>query len=419
MLQAAVVMPIGLFVAIRFAPLWEASPETGQLAAALGGLTVLLAPVIALNQPDFQRVLSYLGAGSFGWMLLGLGTQAPNGRMSALFLLLIHMLSISSLWLVIGRLRGAGVPSRSLGGTTSESGDRQESAQRFLPMESPSVSRFSDLSESARNMPWARTTILCGSLVLCLGIWGQNSILEMLWQQAVGDGRADADRFSLILICAASLGLALTGLALFRGFFSMRAPSPVNCDAGQTHDNPASSTKTSGGLVQVAPRGALILLATALLLGLVFAVQPESCAGLLDPSWEPAEPAMAPVYVNFGTLLASLGIVAAWMIYSRPAEWPPVVEQALAPIVRLGQNRFYLDDVAFLMFLIPLRGMAQLVRFADWFLVDGLIAKLATRVPTLLSRGAGALRTANVQLYALSLLLATAVLFAVLSRLKG
>src|SRR5690606_3004631 len=40
---------------------------------------------------------------------------------------------------------------------------------------------------------------------------------------------------------------------------------------------------------------------------------------------------------------------------------------------RWGRHRFFLDEFFFLFLLIPVRGYAQLARFFDWFLIDGLV----------------------------------------------
>ena len=49
---------------------------------------------------------------------------------------------------------------------------------------------------------------------------------------------------------------------------------------------------------------------------------------------------------------------------------------AAGPLWSLSRNKFYLDEVYFVAFVLPLRGLAQLSRFFDWAVIDGFFEGL-------------------------------------------
>jgi hypothetical protein len=59
------------------------------------------------------------------------------------------------------------------------------------------------------------------------------------------------------------------------------------------------------------------------------------------------------------------------------------------------------------------RGLAQLCRFVDWFLVDGLVVGLPSRIPGFVSSLFDPLQRRPVQFYVLAMMLALAALLLV------
>lgn len=68
-----------------------------------------------------------------------------------------------------------------------------------------------------------------------------------------------------------------------------------------------------------------------------------------------------------------IGIVLGLVFHDRSGESPP--RRYLETLSRLGRRRLYLPQIWLLGWNLPLRGMAQLTRFLDWFVIDGVVLK--------------------------------------------
>ncbi len=74
-----------------------------------------------------------------------------------------------------------------------------------------------------------------------------------------------------------------------------------------------------------------------------------------------------------GCLPALAGFVAGWRRPRRePANRPWGTTDGV--LMRLGRNRFYCDALLFVLIVLPVRGLAQLARFVDWFFIDGFVS---------------------------------------------
>jgi NADH:ubiquinone oxidoreductase subunit 5 (subunit L)/multisubunit Na+/H+ antiporter MnhA subunit len=120
-----------------------------------------------------------------------------------------------------------------------------------------------------------------------------------------------------------------------------------------------------------------------------------------------------------GIVPALLGIVLAWMCWGQESVVPARVAERCGALARMGRNRFYVDEAASLLVSLPLRATAHLARFADWFAVDGVFARLPAWLVRRTGRAGDALRLGIVQYQALGMLLAAALLLVLLSRFGG
>jgi NADH-quinone oxidoreductase subunit L len=124
--------------------------------------------------------------------------------------------------------------------------------------------------------------------------------------------------------------------------------------------------------------------------------------------------------IGVSTVAALVGIVAAWMMYSVPSELPAKIAAAFGPLTRLSQNKFYLDEAYAWLLVLPLRAVAQVCRFVDWFVIDGALVDGLSKVPGgLLGRIGRPMQNGLVQFYAVSMLLATVVLLLALLWRQG
>ncbi len=74
-----------------------------------------------------------------------------------------------------------------------------------------------------------------------------------------------------------------------------------------------------------------------------------------------------------GCLPAVAGFFAGWR---RPGRDPANRELGTSGdlLTRLGRKRFYCDAFLLSLVVLPTRGLAQFVRFIDWFVVDGFVS---------------------------------------------
>ncbi len=80
----------------------------------------------------------------------------------------------------------------------------------------------------------------------------------------------------------------------------------------------------------------------------------------------------------------------------------------------MSRNKFYLDEVYAALFVWPLKALANLSRFLDWGLVDGLFVGGIGKLPALVGRLPRPIQNGLVQFYALAMTLALGVLLWVL-----
>jgi NADH-quinone oxidoreductase subunit L len=106
LLHSATLVAAGAILMIRVSPLLP--PGVQLVVGLLGGLTVIVAGLIAVSQRDLKRLLAASTSSQYGFMLIAVGAGAP---VAALFHLVAHAAMKSSLFL------GAGVFQHARGST--------------------------------------------------------------------------------------------------------------------------------------------------------------------------------------------------------------------------------------------------------------------------------------------------------------
>ncbi|HTI51075.1 MAG TPA: NADH-quinone oxidoreductase subunit L, partial [Planctomycetaceae bacterium] len=395
LIHAATMVTAGVYMVARCTPLFFASPEAQVFVAFIGGFTALLAALIALTQTDLKRVLAYSTVSQLGYMFLGLGTGLLTGVSGAMFHLVTHAFFKALLFL------GAGSVMHAMGGVI----DMRE---------------FSGLR---KKMPQTYVTFLIGALALSgvfplAGFWSKDTILSAVRQAAhepahvgaAAHGQPDAAahpggapageaaesaepepaRFLgatypalyNILFWMGSFTALLTAFYTFRAFFmTFHGPEKIPHAAGHhAHESPA---------VMCLPL--FILSIGAFGMGLVFG----HATGLFDLFLDKTIPGVHEAAAHHGTdwfvvgmsfVIAAVGIGAAFVMYGLPSTLPAKLATALGPFTRLSRNKFYLDEAYDLLFVWPLRGLAELSRLVDWLVIDvGLVGGIA-RIPAVIGR---------------------------------
>jgi len=96
---------LGIYFLTRIAlDLFQLTTHSGlsTLLMAIGGITIILAVMMALVQKDYKRLLSYHAISQVGYMILGIGTALPAGIVGGLFHMINNALYKSGLFLTAG-----------------------------------------------------------------------------------------------------------------------------------------------------------------------------------------------------------------------------------------------------------------------------------------------------------------------------
>ncbi len=417
LIHAATMVTAGVYMVARCTPLYSTTPQTQMLVSSIGAFTALLAALIALTQTDLKRVLAYSTISQLGYMFLGLGTGLVSGVSGAMFHLVTHAFFKALLFL------GAGSVMHAMGGVI----DMRE---------------FSGLR---KKMPQTHWTFLIGSLALAglfplSGFWSKDAILSAAHEASVasvagphvgeegnGSGAETGDDPAIgtepgllglsrpglfkLLFWMGSLTALLTAFYTFRAFFmTFYGPEKIPPEAGHhAHESPA---------VMCLPLW--ILAVGAMFLG---ALLDPHLTGIFDGFLGrtiPAEHAAAHHGVNLfvvgvSTVAALAGIGAAYVMYGSGTSPLPARINALAgPLAELSRNKFYLDEIYGALFVWPLKALADLSRFLDWGLIDGVLVEGVGRLPAIVGRLPRPIQNGLVQFYALAMTLALSVLLWVL-----
>jgi NADH-quinone oxidoreductase subunit L len=413
LIHAATMVTAGVYMVARCTPLYSMTPQTQMLVSFIGAFTALLAALIALTQTDLKRVLAYSTVSQLGYMFLGLGTGLVSGVTGAMFHLVTHAFFKALLFL------GAGSVMHAMGGVI----DMRE---------------FSGLKKV---MPQTHMTFLIGSLALAglfplSGFWSKDTILSAAHEASIAsvegahtggpgaetgdDPAAHAEPKLLglsrpglftLLFWMGSVTALLTAFYAFRAFFmTFNGPEKIPLEAGHhAHESPA---------VMCIPLW--VLAVGAVFLG---ALLDPHLTGLFDGFLGrtlPAEHAATHHGVNWfvvavSTAAALAGIGAAYVMYGTGTSPLPARINALAgPLSELSRNKFYFDEIYAAVFVWPLKALADLSRFLDWGLIDGLLVGGVGKLPALIGRLPRPIQNGLVQFYALAMTLALSVLLWVL-----
>jgi NADH-quinone oxidoreductase subunit L len=181
LIHAATMVTAGVYLIVRLNPLFESAHLVQDLSAILGGVTLLVAGLIALVQTDIKRVIAYSTMSQIGYMFVGVGLGAyANG----MFHLLTHAFFKALLFLA------AGVVIHALAGEQD----------------------MRNMGGLRRVMPYTYRCFLIGSLALIgippfAGFFSKDPILA---------AALDGGTLGVVLFLVGIAGAFLTGLYTFR-----------------------------------------------------------------------------------------------------------------------------------------------------------------------------------------------------------
>ncbi len=375
LIHAATMVTAGVYMVGRLAPLYLACVPGQAVVAAIGAFTALLAALIALTQTDLKRILAYSTISQLGYMFLALGCGSLLGLVAAIFHVFTHAFFKALLFL------GAGSVMHAMGDVID-------------------IARFSGLRH---RLPITCWTFIAGAAALAglpplAGFWSKDEILVATAQRAAG-GSYTALFF--LLLAAAVLTTLLTAFYTFRAVFKTFWGPEVLPEEAAEHGHAEESPP-----VMYVP---LIVLATfAVLIGLL--VGPT---GLIErfleqtPGWAAAA---ADGGHHYGVLVTSVvfalgGLALAWLMYGEPSELPGRIAERFRWAYELSRNKFWFDELYEAGVVRPTLATAASCRWADNWLVDGLVRVIAGTPAFLARLLLRPLQNGLLQFYALSMLL--------------
>ena len=324
----------------------------------VGGITSLLAAVIAVQQNDIKRILAYSTLSQLGYMVMGVGV---HGEKAAMFHLTTHAFFKALLFL------GAGSVIIAL-----------HHEQDIWKM-----------GGLRKKMPATFWTFLAGTLALSgippfSGFYSKDSIL----------GQAMASQ-SYALFALGAVVAALTAFYMFRLVYVVFLGKERGEAPAHAHESPS---------VMLWP---LRLLAVFSIIGGFIGI--ENAYGRFFPAAAGEAPAVstleqlvapfreAPAAASLGLLAAALGFLGAQALYANAATDP--LPGKLGGLSRAMQNRFYFDEFYQATFIRFHDFLAAFAAWIDRWIIGGAV-RFTHGCTELSGRALRLVQTGNLQTYA-------------------
>jgi NADH-quinone oxidoreductase subunit L len=385
------------------------APDAQVVVATLGGITAILAALIALTQNDLKRVMAYSTLSQLGYMFMALGSGVAIKEehslvtfavLAAMFHLFTHAFFKALLFL--------------------SSGSVMHAMGNVIDMR-----RFGGLRKVLPRTHW---TFLCGALALAgfpllSGFWSKDEILDAAWTAGV-----HAERYRgwyLLLWLVGLITAGLTAFYTFRAYFltfwgEVRIPPEA---FAHHHGHAAHGEQGETPHLESPPVMTIPLMILA-----VFALGVGAAVGWPTGLFEhfvsqtPWLPPMEAEGLNWGMMGISIlvalgGIGVAWLMYRRQPDLPGRMADAGPGLYQLSLNKFHIDELYDAFILKPLAGFTAFTRIFDLYVLDGLV-DLIGHIPRMLGFRFRPVQNGLVQFYALAMVLGlTVFLIALVTRL--
>jgi NADH-quinone oxidoreductase subunit L len=374
LIHAATMVTAGIFMVARMSPLFELSDTALNFILVIGSITALFMGFLGIIQNDIKRVVAYSTLSQLGYMTMALGASAYS---VAVFHLMTHAFFKALLFLgagsvIIGMHHDQDI--RNMGGL-----------RKYMPI------------------TWI--TSLLGSLALIgtpffSGFYSKDSIIEAL--------HASHLPAAPWAYAAAIIGVFVTAFYSFRMYFLVfhgkenfhHKPFPgehdhhEEDDHGHGHDAHAHTPHESPWVVTVP----LLLLAIPSVVIGYLTIEPMLYGEFLKDAISVnlhAHPAMeelaqefhgaaAMAMHAFSTLpfmLALGGVVTAYVFYMLVPAVPAFFARALAPLVTVMENKYYMDWINENILAAGARLLGRgLWKIGDVAIIDGLAVNGSARL---------------------------------------
>jgi NADH-quinone oxidoreductase subunit L len=371
LIHAATMVAAGVYLVARAYPLFELSTAALTTVAWIGGVTALLAALIALTQRDIKRVIAYSTVSQLGYMMMALGVGAYA---YGIFHLMTHAFFKALLFLAAGSVIHA-VDTQDL----------------------------FEMGGLRKKLPITTWTFLAGALALSgivpfAGFWSKDDILTA----TLRGGHPVLYLFGLVAAFC-------TAFYIFRVFFLTFT--------GQPRDTQRYEHAHEGSWVITVPLLVLGVLAT---IGGFFN-SPLNGNGLerylfkdgVSSGMFPASHGWTAYSATNGlgrvfpasiglmalsVVIGLLGIALAAAMYTRE-KTITVPEAGRGNLLYLVSFRkFYLDEIYYAVIVVPGKWIARIVDFVDRYIIDGIVV-LVSRLIYLFGLCLKYTQTGQVQTY--------------------
>ncbi len=371
LIHAATMVAAGVYMLCRaFFVLDLPGSHALEVIAWIGGITALLAALMAVQQNDIKRILAYSTLSQLGYMVMAVGLHGPT---AAMFHLVTHAFFKALLFL------GAGSVILAL-------------------HHEQDIWKMGGLGEK---MKWTAGTFFIGTLALCgvppfSGFYSKDSILAAALQSAHG---------SVALFVVAILVATLTTFYMLRLVFVAFFGPARSAAAGHAHESP--------GVITWPLRLLAVPAALAGFGGLEHFIGRAFPAGeaIHDLAWYDqllAPLNHSPVAALFGLLAVMIGASFACKLYWNATKDP--LPEMLGSLSRAMRNRFYLDEIYAEIIAKTQDALAEFADFIDRWVIAGLLVRGTHGTTELFGRALRLAQTGNLQTYTFLFVTGVAVL---------
>jgi len=373
LIHAATMVAAGVYMLCRvFFILAVPGSEALHVIAWIGGVTALLAALMAVQQNDIKRILAYSTLSQLGYMVMAVGLHAPG---AAMFHLTTHAFFKAMLFL------GAASVIHSL-------------------HHEQDIWKMGGLKEK---MPKTFWTFAIGTLALCgvppfSGFYSKDEILSA------------ANHENIALFVIALFVAILTTFYMGRLFFVAFLGKAKSESADHAHESPALMT------VPLQFLAVLSVIAGFVGINKVF-------GHFFDPEHHVAdfpESIMVPfghdpLAAGLGGLAVLIGVVGAFVVYNNATS--DKFATTFKFLSRLMSNRFYFDELYEKLIKVSQEALARFADAVDRWIIAGLLVRGVHGGTELTGRVLRLVQSGNLQTYAFLIALGAAiVMFLTLAR---
>ena len=339
LIHAATMVAAGVYMLVRVGFIFEHSPDAQHVIAGVGGFTALFAALMAVGQNDIKRILAYSTLSQLGYMVMAVGLGAGEAGM---FHLYTHAFFKALLFLGAGAVIYACHHEQDI---WKMGGLRKYTPATFVTFV-------------------IGTAALMGFPFITSGFYSKEAVLGAAYEHCSW------------LFASSVFTAFLTSFYMTRCVVVTFLGKPRSDNASHAHEAPAK---------MILP---LIILA-------VFAI--ISAFGFVTTPLQAFVPhehkSIVVMVASILALLAGSGL--SFVLYNGKDKDPLNIP--------LFANKFYIDEIYAVIVKVCQDRLAWLVSGLDYFIADGLVARLPAAIACRVGKAARSLQSGHLQTYTFAL----------------